>query len=880
LTKSNYSDNINQIGFVQFISKETEKIMTTNRFDDRNALLVAPLASFRRSDLELAGGKGANLGELSQAGFNVPPGYVITTAAYDRLLQSNNLQTRLAEIVASLDGNPPQAVARVSQQIRDGLHAIPIPAQITSEICKAYRQLGGEGVAVRSSATAEDLPEAAFAGQQETFLNVIGEEALLEAVRACWASLWSERAILYRARQKVDQTTVKLAVVVQKMVPADAAGVMFTANPVSGARAELIIDANPGLGEAVVSGAVTPDHFLIDKRTRRIKEQIPGSRQVIIRAKKGGGIEQVAPLPGTVEAVLPPRAIRKLSQLGSDIEQHYGSPQDIEWAWIKDKTQTGRFFILQARPMTALPEPLNISGTMRMVIPMLAEMWPTRPYPLDMTTFTGSVERAIGNFLVTMLGRSAPDPDEALLEEDGVVVKLNPPQVHPSPGMLLTPWIALWRTRRYDPAHWEADPLLVELTAKARALEQRDLGSLSWTQNTETLHESLALIPRTMELRERYFPQALLGLAGLWLLLTLARRRDRFGALVSGIKTKTTETNQALEDLATQIRSDSLLRGLFQHTEANQLRAALEALPAGRAFLQRFDMFLDQYGHRETALTISQPAWKDQPEVVLRLLKVLAETEQRQTEGSVTWGHTCEELLANSILGKAVLRKLFLKSLANARAFFQIREDTHFYVTLVQPTIRRVALQLGRRLEQAGALDPAEEVFHLRLEELEDFGRQWPLSAETIARLRELVARRKAKRLSLANQPMVDPRLLGAASQRPGQKDVLLQGTPGSPGSARGPAKIVRDVSEFGSLRAGDVLVAPVTNPAWTPLFQRAAAVVVDAGGVASHAAIVAREYGIPAVMGTMNGTQVLRDGQWIQVDGSRGLVLKAEEPK
>jgi rifampicin phosphotransferase len=322
------------------------------------------------------------------------------------------------------------------------------------------------------------------------------------------------------------------------------------------------------------------------------------------------------------------------------------------------------------------------------------------------------------------------------------------------------------------------------------------------------------------------------------------------------------------------------LQGLFHRTETQALQAELEASQTGQAFLEQFHFFLEQYGHRETTLTISQPAWKDQPEVVLEILKVLAETERKQTKHAAEWQTTRDQLLTNSILGSPVLRTLFLKSLTNARAFFQIREDTHFYATLMQPTIRRVSLELGRRLVQAGTLREAEEVFHLRLEELESVGKQWPLSKGIVEETRALVARRQALRERLANKPMIDPRLLTVTHLARDEDNVLLSGTSGSPGLARGPAKIVRDISEFGKLRAGDVLVAPVTNPAWTPLFQRAAAVVVDTGGTASHAAIVAREYGVPAVMGTMNGTSVLKDGQWIQVDGSRGLVLKTEEPK
>ncbi len=849
---------------------------TSPQSDDQHAPLVAPLGYFGSTSLSLAGGKAANLGELLQAGFDVPPGFVITTAAYDLLLQSND-GTELHDLLAALEPNDPNSVTAASEKIRQAFEQVTIPVPVVEATLDAYRRLGGP-VAVRSSATAEDLPGAAFAGQQETFLNILGEQALLEAVKACWTSLWSERAVLYRARQNVDQASVKLAVVVQQMVPADVAGVMFTANPVSGARDELVIDASPGLGEAVVAGLVTPDHFIMDKRHQHVKEQQIGRREVIIHARSEGGTEQTVPGPeDTPTASLAAAVLRKLAQLGIAIERHYGVPQDIEWAWIADRTKTGKFLILQARPMTALPEPLKISAPMRMIIPMLAEMWPVRPYPLDVTTFTGALERAVGNFLVVMIGKSAPNPDKAFLEEDGVVLRFEPPEVHPSPGMLIAPLHAFWRTRHYNPAQWQADPIPAELVTHARELEVRDLQTQTWAQNIETLQEELALIPRAMQLRERYFPPAILGLGSLLLLLALARRSDRLGVLLSGVETKTTETNRALETLAAQIRSDPVLRELFSRIEAGKLQSALSQSENGRSFLERFAAFLAEYGHRETALTISQGTWKDQPETVMGILKVLVTTQRKESDSYEAWKRTREELLAHSILGTPPLRHLFLKALTNARSLIQMREDTHFYATLALPLVRRVALELGKRLEQAGALKITTDVFHLRLEELEAMGHSWPPADETLAHLRALVARRQTKRESLAATPMVDPRLLAVKSRAQMGDDVLLSGTPGSPGIASGPARIVHDGSEFGKLQPGDVLVAPVTNPAWTPLFLRAVAVVVDAGGTASHAAIVAREYGIPAVMGTFNGTRQLTDGQWIQVDGSRGLVIKGE---
>jgi len=261
-------------------------------------------------------------------------------------------------------------------------------------------------------------------------------------------------------------------------------------------------------------------------------------------------------------------------------------------------------------------------------------------------------------------------------------------------------------------------------------------------------------------------------------------------------------------------------------------------------------------------------------------LKVLVRSELQETDHYQEWKLARAELLANSMLGRWLLRPLFLKSLVNARSLFQMREDTHFYATLAQPVVRRVVLELGERLEEVGALKTATDIFHLRLEELELLGKPWPPSLETIDQIKMLVAKRKSKRESLANKAMIDPRLLAPLPQILMDENILLTGSPGSPGMVSGPVRIVHDASEFGKLQPGEVLIAPATNPAWTPLFQRAVAVVVDMGGSASHAAIVAREYGIPAVMGTVDGTQKLRDGQWIQVDGSRGLVLKSIEIK
>ncbi|MDQ3834891.1 MAG: phosphoenolpyruvate synthase, partial [Actinomycetota bacterium] len=351
--------------------------MSTNSKEALIDVFVVPLERLGRDDLALAGGKGTNLGELVRLGFPVPDGFVVTTAAYDGFVAHNRLGETITRALREPQDN--------GATIRAAFERAPIPPEIERNILAAYREHGEGPVAVRSSATAEDLPEAAFAGQQDTFLNISDEQALLDSVRRCWASLWTDRAIAYRERQRIDQRTVKLAIVVQRMVFAEIAGVLFTANPVTGARDEVVIDASPGLGEAVVSGLVTPDHFVLRKRRWgwSIAERRAGLREVIVRARLGGATEHMDGSADIDVPVLPDRALRRLARLGVAIERHFERPQDVEWAWA-----SGELFILQARPITVLPEPTpRPSKQQQRMAGMVAEMLPVRPYPLEVTTW-------------------------------------------------------------------------------------------------------------------------------------------------------------------------------------------------------------------------------------------------------------------------------------------------------------------------------------------------------------------------------------------------------------------------------------------------------------------------------------------------------------
>jgi pyruvate,water dikinase len=315
---------------------------------------VLGLRQLGREDVARAGGKGANLGELIKAGFDVPDGFVVTTGAYAAALESAQL---------SLPPEDEQDPAAFREQVC----RVSVPEAIRREITAAYANLGGGGVAVRSSATAEDLPGATFAGQQDSFLNVIGEQQLIDAIRQCWASLWTKRAVAYRRRRRIEPSEVRIAVVVQTMVPAEAAGVMFTANPVTGARDQIVVDASSGLGEAVVSGAVTPDHYVLDADGKLLEFSL-GRRELAVVGRAGGGVEHEA--CGVATRLLSDDTLSELARVATRISRHFGQPQDIEWA-----LSGGRLYVVQARPMTALPPaPLELSRFQRLQSSTLLEM--------------------------------------------------------------------------------------------------------------------------------------------------------------------------------------------------------------------------------------------------------------------------------------------------------------------------------------------------------------------------------------------------------------------------------------------------------------------------------------------------------------------------
>ena len=561
---------------------------------------VMPLRDLDREDLAIAGGKGANLGELVRAGLQVPDGFVVTTDAYARVV--NLLDLKIADRVAGGDG-----VA-----IRASVEAAAMPADIQAAIADAYAALHAGSVAVRSSATAEDLPGATFAGQQDTFLNIIGEAAVLDAVRRCWGSLWTDRAIAYRDRTGVEQAAVKIAVVVQRMINAEIAGVMFTADPVSGDRKTILVVASSGLGEAVVSGLVTPDHYVLDS-AGNVRDFQQGRREVVIRGAAAGGVVQEA--GGTDDAQrLSDNVLVELAHLGTTVARHFGRPQDIEWAYAD-----GQVWLLQARPMTALPPPpLKLNARQRLLGSVLLDFVPVRPYPIDMSTWVpygpaGLMARVVGTF-------GLRDAFEGFLPEDeyGVVDRFVPVAPRPTPRVLLAPWRIATLAHRYHPARWTDDPRFAAFLSHVRSLADQDLKTMPWPWLKTIPRQALDLIRPIGDLRIDYLPGTMLSLLRLFIVLRLLGRSALLADLLV-TDTRTSDANRALEALAARVRDDPRLYDAVSTLDPKQLAAFA-------TFEADFSAYLAEYGHRETVtpILVTPPTQRDAPDTVLALIRVLA----------------------------------------------------------------------------------------------------------------------------------------------------------------------------------------------------------------------------------------------------------------
>ena len=879
--------------------------------------IVRPLDSLSRTDTAVAGGKAANLGELIKGGFDVPPGFVVTTAAYDAYV-AGPLATRVERIAAGVHAGSPASATNASRGITEAFHQTPLPAEVAAAVLAAYEAMGGGEVAVRSSATAEDMADASFAGQQDTYLGISSPESLLDAVRSCQASLWSARALAYRARLAADGTAVpdhlSLAVVVQRMVPADVSGVMFTLNPASGRTDEVVIDAAPWLGEALVSGEVTPAEY-------------------VVRGNSVTSTGSADAPPDTLDQA----TVLGLAALGRRVARHFDGPQDIEWA-----IAGGRIQLLQARPVTAvaesrgeiprqwhvprtdalyfrasiieqLPDPLTplfadmappavvggLTGLLRSIMPTVRADW--QPEGIDFVTINGYAyyEYSIRAFWE--------------------LTKLTP-KVFP---------YLMGDERNHLVDRWR-DEDLPRYRAVVGRWSEVDAADLPATTLLDGAAEVLAAGCSYYSTVQTIIPQsatAEMTFAAAYDRLVRRTGEPESATFVLGFDSEPIRAEQELYGLAAWVREQPALATALADLGFDAFGSEPEGVSEAiwEEWLGRLNRYLTEFGHTVFNLDFANPVPADDPRSTLETLRFFVgdaagkHDPVRRQERTVA----AREQATAAVLERLdpIRRKLFRTLLDRAQVAAPMREDALAEVGFGWPVLRRLLLELGRRLVASGLLTHADDVFWLSLDEasaacaLLDRAEVAAVAGAEEAeadRLRDLrqgaeirrpgavvwdqaertaQAARIADRLAawrgekLATPPGYLPRggwLRMFDSMMPthegDQSGPVITGLAASSGVVEGVARVVDSAADLSTMRPGEVLVASITTPAFTPLFAMATAVVTDVGGMLSHSSIVAREYGIPAVLGTGVATKRIQTGDRVRVDGNAGTVTLLDE--
>jgi len=851
--------------------------------------------------LEQVGGKGASLARLAAVGLPVPPGFHITTAAYRYFVTENGLQEQILATVSAATADQPTSLEEASRKIGRMFAQGSMPAEIAEAIRQAYVALGGDdlSVAVRSSATAEDLPELSFAGQQETYLNMRGEAMVLDAIKRCWASLWTARAIGYRARSGITHEEVSLAVVVQELVLADAAGILFTANPLTDERDKVMINATWGLGEAIVSGQVTPDTVVVDRASGTIIAQQISEKEVMTVRSPEGTSEEPVPVDKRTSAVLTAVQAAQLARIGVRIEELYGQPMDIEWA-----LHHNRFFIVQARPITALSKTAGSQVTRpaewklpkpkgKYIRASVIELLPDPLSPLFATLGLPAWNRAMKRFALAVgMGKLL---DDMLTTINGYAfydLRYRTALTKPTVMVSVIPRLMYTAQQRWEQ---EARPAYKAVVERWEAVMLSRASTAELLVGTREILNAAASYYLTIQsgiLPAAYITETIFTIV----YEKLLKRRADPPALtfMLGYDSAPIRAEKSLYDLAQWVRTQDDLSTVLQNWSGVRLASAYQTAHVDgidetlwSAFCQGFTAHLAQFGHAIYDLDFSKPVPADDPVALLETLKFFLsgnapDPHARQAASKKAREHAMQTML-NRLRGPS--RSLFRRLVGIAQRFAPLREDGLADVGLGWPVLRRMLHEIGQCLVTHNAITIPDDVFWLTQDELLeavialDRG-QSPANYHTPV---------SERRTTWEGERMLTPpialplkggtRFLGMnfssiLPARTGQPaGDVLKGIAASPGYVTGIARVIHGADEFGQMRQGDILVARITTPAWTPLFALAAGVVTDVGGPLSHSSIVAREYHIPAVLGTGVATERLSSGQSITIDGDAGTV-------
>ena len=918
--------------------------------------------------IERVGGKGRSLAKMARAGFQVPGGFLVTADAYRTFVAENRLQTAIVDLAKPVlkDGYP--TFYQCAEKIGELILKTPISEKLISEIQSAYHSLETDrsAVAVRSSANAEDLPGFSFAGQQETYLNVQGEDEVVDAVQKCWASLWTAQAISYRHQNGIDQNSVAMAVVVQIMVASEVSGILFTANPATGSRNEMIINASFGLGEAVVSGQVTPDTFIINRADLSVKEQILGPKEQQIVADGDNGIRMEAVSDQyRATSSMNSEMLKQLCATAMNIEDLYdGLPQDIEWAFFDN-----RLHLLQSRPITNLPaqpiEPVwepspparfisrrqiveNMPGP---ICPLFEELYLTRglesPRPQSLMVGGGPMFVTLNGYAYQRFDwpQIIKEADERKKKNEGIPA-VSEEAIEAEEYKAFADQLKRTKDAAADAAGADVKPFRKQLSEQDRIAfdtwyteqDQENLNSIialpesnnptyvafnntttndkqlqSWHDETLPRLEGVAEKWREVDISTAADEVLLEGIVEMgveeghywsagsshtfgvakstddhlqcFLRETLPDQNFISGQFLTGIESKAMQANAHLFQIAQKVRASDELTYLVLAVPSQFLMQALQDSADANEVVSAIEKYLRIYGHQGYSMDFIEPTQIEDPSALFATLKgMVRDRDYDPKNQSIKTADIRQKKLAElseHLSGLPYWQFRFRLWLALKYNF--IREEVAFRFGYTWSILRPMAHELGDRLVNAGTLSDREQIYFLVTGEIEKaIGAR--KGNKALPELGELAS--KKRDLREAQKQHHPPGTLPAEASEIGgvsfketqikndEASNVMRGFPVSSGSITGKASVVLGPAEFEKMIPGSILVSPLTTPAWTQLFAHAVGLVTDVGSILAHGSIVAREYGIPAVLGVGNGTKRIEHGQMITIDGDVGTVI------
>lgn len=822
--------------------------------------LVKQFKDINVNDVAIAGGKGANLGEMTAAGIKVPDGFVVTSDAYRLFLNENKFTNMFSEKLAEANGDETKLIS-CAKEFRELIKNAVIPDDVRKAVNIYYNALGADQrVAVRSSATAEDLPDASFAGQQETYLNIIGIENVYEKIKDCYASLWGDRAVIYRHNQGYDQKSVALAVVIQRMIESEISGVLFTVNPVTADKDEMQINASYGLGESVVSGRVIADSYVCSKDCDIRKINIGAKKTQIIYDADGGTKEIPVDKKMQETQALDNEQIKRLCLEGKKIEEHYHMPMDIEWG-IKDDI----IYILQARAITTLNnekssfdeaeiekylEKCKCSGAQRSNMTFLLEKMPYVFYPneyelIEIIDDQKSVIFSEAGIIMDM------QPE---IDDDGVMV-LPPNGVTLSKNIVNFPKLYK-ELSNLSLCRKKLEAGMEEFRHELDAIKAKDYENMSIYECGELNEYFKEYVRRLTYLRFKYalFPSALCKMKFKKILTKVDKKLTMYD-LYQNLDYETALMTKDIEGLALQF---SEIEHLADDIKSGAgYKEVCEKYPKADTLMKEF---LEKHGYKSdfNCYCVTAKSFYEDPDRIINLVRPLLGAEKKEEKDG--FGEIMKSLRAKA--GQKKYDRL-AEDIDTLRYMHVIREESQmmwetsfFYI---KKLLKRIAYIL---FDDENYMN---NIAYLFTSELTQLCKKGMVTNEYV----EKIERRKAKR------PLAEK--VWEAAKLKVFKDTgdMLKGVSGSVGEATGKVCVINGPEEFYKFQKGDILVCRLTDPEWTPLFSLASAVVADTGAELSHAAIVAREYGIPAVLGVGFATAKYKDGDMIHVNGTKGIVSK-----